>query len=70
MSYCLNPHCPNPSDPMNIYGKVCRNCGTNLLLKNRYRVIQLLGRGGFAKTFEIDDAGKTKVLKVLDLSRF
>jgi serine/threonine protein kinase len=55
---------------MNIYGKVCRNCGKNLLLKNRYRVIKLLGRGGFAKTFEIDDAGTTKVLKVLELSRF
>ncbi len=70
MSYCLNPDCPNPMDPMNAYGKICRNCGKNLLPKNRYRVLTLLGRGGFAKTFEIDDAGKKKVLKILDLSRF
>ncbi|CAD5942208.1 putative WD repeat-containing protein alr3466 [Planktothrix tepida] len=35
------------------------------MLEGRYRVIKQLGGGGFGKTFEIDDQGKCKVLKVL-----
>ncbi len=31
--------------------KFCLNCGFNLLLRQRYRPIQLLGRGRFGKTF-------------------
>lgn len=70
MIYCLNPKCINPIDPMNINGKICRNCGNHLLIKNRYKVIKVLGRGGFARTFEIiDTQGIQKVLKVLDFSR-
>ncbi|HBE16802.1 MAG TPA: hypothetical protein DEG17_18530 [Cyanobacteria bacterium UBA11149] len=42
----------------------------NQLLQNRYRVIRKLGKGGFAQTFEIDDCGIKKVLKVLNLERF
>lgn len=34
-------------------------------LCNRYRVVQLLGEGGFSQTYEIDDNGNRKVLKVL-----
>ncbi|AFZ60684.1 CHASE2 domain-containing protein [Anabaena cylindrica FACHB-243] len=41
-----------------------------LIIKNRYRVIKQIGQGGFGKTFEIDDRGKIKVLKVLDLKNF
>ncbi|MBD6617199.1 ABC transporter substrate-binding protein [Komarekiella sp. 'clone 1'] len=71
MSYCLNPNCTNPADPMNDNGKVfCRNCGANLLIENRYRVIKLLSIGGFARTFELEDNGIKKVLKLLSLSRF
>jgi eukaryotic-like serine/threonine-protein kinase len=71
MSYCLNPKCTNPADPMNDNGKTfCRHCGVNLLIKNRYRVIKLLGGGGFARTFEVEDNSTKKVLKVLSLSRF
>lgn len=36
-----------------------------MLLNNRYRVIRQMGEGGFGKTFEVDDSGKKKVLKVL-----
>jgi len=36
-----------------------------LLLQNRYRVVQLLGRGGLAETWKVDDDGTPKVLKVL-----
>ncbi len=41
-----------------------------LLLQNRYRVLQPLGKGGFGQTFEVDDGGIPKVLKVLNLDRF
>jgi serine/threonine protein kinase len=36
-----------------------------LLLEGCYRVIQPLGGGGFGKTYEIDDCGTPKILKVL-----
>ncbi len=65
MSYCLNPKCQNPSDPANAERSVCRHCGSPLLLESRYRLIQPLGGGGFGKTYEIDDRGQKKVLKVL-----
>ncbi|HLO47898.1 MAG TPA: serine/threonine-protein kinase [Kamptonema sp.] len=65
VSYCLNPKCPNPSDPANADKSVCRHCGSGLLLEGRYRILQPLGGGGFGKTFEIDDRGQRKVLKVL-----
>lgn len=37
----------------------------NLLLDNRYRVIKKLGQGAFGETWEVDDRGVHKVLKVL-----
>ncbi len=65
MTYCINPHCPKHIDLANANNPICRNCGSQLLLQNRYRVLKQLGQGGFGNTFEIDDGGKTKVLKVL-----
>jgi serine/threonine protein kinase len=53
MSYCLNPDCPKPQNPDN--AKFCLTCGTKLLLKDRYRAIQPLGRGGCSRTFEAVD---------------
>lgn len=49
MSYCVNPECQNPQNSST--AKFCLNCGSNLVLRQRYRAIQLLGRGGFGKTF-------------------
>ncbi|MEG3860112.1 serine/threonine-protein kinase [Microcoleus sp. herbarium12] len=49
MSYCLNPECQKPENPNT--AELCLNCNFNLLLRQRYRPIQLLGRGGFGKTF-------------------
>ena len=49
MSYCVNPECQNPQNSPN--ATFCLNCGSNLLLRQRYRAIQPLGRGGFGKTF-------------------
>ncbi len=65
MSYCINPNCPKPSDPSNDDRRNCRSCGSELLLQGRYRVLQPLGGGGFGQTYEIDDNGNRKVLKVL-----
>lgn len=49
MSYCLNPNCSQPQNPLSV--KFCLNCGTKLLLKDRYRAIQPLGQGGMGRTF-------------------
>jgi serine/threonine protein kinase len=65
MSFCINPNCPKPLDPANTKNRICCNCGSEILLRGRYRVIKQLGCGGFGKTYEVDDSGKAKVLKVL-----
>ena len=53
MSYCLNPECPKPKNPTN--AQVCRACGSKLLLRDRYRVLNSLGQGGFGATFLASD---------------
>lgn len=65
VSYCLHPNCPNPSDPANAHKRICPHCGSPLLLNGRYRIVKTLGSGGFGKTFEVDDRGDSRVLKVL-----
>lgn len=49
MSYCLNPACPNPENPD--HADSCEACGSNLLLRDRYRASKPLGQGGFGATF-------------------
>lgn len=57
MSYCLNPACSRPDQ--NLDGtKFCRNCGSKLLLKDRYRAIKPIGQGGFGRTFLALDEDK------------
>ncbi|WP_017717649.1 serine/threonine-protein kinase [Kamptonema formosum] len=66
MSYCINPRCPNRQNPDNLAN--CQSCGTLLLVNNRYRLLKPLRElDEFSPTeiFEIDDAGASKVLKVL-----
>ncbi|MHC5599634.1 MAG: protein kinase domain-containing protein [Nostoc sp.] len=64
MSFCINPHCPNPQNQNSTL--FCQSCGSELLLEGRYRVVSVLGGGGFGKTYEvIERSGTTKVLKVL-----
>ena len=68
MSYCINPQCLQPKNhPSSQY---CHACGSQLLLQERYRVLDHLGDGGFGKTYEIEDGNKRKVLKVLHLNHF
>ncbi|AFY32991.1 serine/threonine-protein kinase [Calothrix sp. PCC 7507] len=60
MIYCLNPSCNQPLNPDGIV--FCQSCGTKLipLLRNRYRIIQPLGGGGFGRTFLATDEDKLK----------
>ncbi|MDX2240973.1 MAG: serine/threonine-protein kinase [Leptolyngbyaceae cyanobacterium bins.302] len=39
-------------------------------LQNRYHVLQPLGKGGLSQTYDVEDVGTIKVLKVLNLQRF
>ncbi|MFB2878825.1 protein kinase domain-containing protein [Floridanema aerugineum] len=55
MSYCLTPGCFSPVNPDN--AKFCLSCGSLLTLKDRYRPMQLIGKGGFGKTFLAIDEG-------------
>lgn len=49
MSYCLNPSCPKPVNHPK--AKICRACGSKLLLRDRYHLVKGLGKGGFGATF-------------------
>ncbi|AFY83191.1 serine/threonine-protein kinase [Oscillatoria acuminata] len=54
MSYCVNPACPEPKNADNAIQ--CQACGSNLLLRDRYRAVKALGQGGFGATFvAVDD---------------
>ncbi len=56
MSYCLNPACQNPQNADRT--QFCLNCGAKLLLRERYRTLKPLGRGGFGRTFLAVDEDK------------
>ena len=56
MSYCLNPNCSKPQNPPAV--KLCKNCRSKLLLRDRYRAIKAIGQGGFGRTFLAVDEDK------------
>jgi len=49
MSYCLNASCPEPKNPGPT--KICKACGSKILLYKRYLAVKKLGKGGFGATF-------------------
>lgn len=49
MSYCINSHCQHPENLDR--ATVCKSCGSNLLLKGRYRVLHTLGQSLGGRTF-------------------
>ena len=64
LSLCITPRCDKPQNSDNV--QFCQNCGSALLLKQRYRATKVLGEGGFGKTYEASDLGTpNKVIKVL-----
>ncbi|HAA32851.1 MAG TPA: protein kinase, partial [Cyanobacteria bacterium UBA8553] len=66
MSYCINPRCPQPNEPANVNNRVCRNCGSDLLLLGHYQVMRVLSdNSGFGKVYEAYNGAIPKILKVL-----
>ncbi|MGB3294697.1 MAG: serine/threonine-protein kinase [Phormidesmis sp.] len=49
MTYCIATGCPKPKNAPN--ARLCQACGSKLWLRDRYRVLGALGRGGFGATF-------------------
>lgn len=49
MSYCPNPVCAQPQNDR--HASVCADCGTLLVLGDRYRLLRPIGQGGFGATF-------------------
>ena len=54
MSKCLNPDCLQTNSKT----VFCQKCGSKLLLTDRYRALEILGQGGFGRTFLAVDEHK------------
>ncbi|MDY7013656.1 MAG: serine/threonine-protein kinase, partial [Cyanobacteriota bacterium] len=59
MSYCFNPNCNHPQNSER--DRICQSCGHSLRLQERYRVLKLIGQGGFGRTFlAVDESQPAK----------
>jgi len=62
MIYCLTCNHPNNSDN-NVH---CQQCGALLALRNRFKILNPIGQGGFGKTYlaeDLDNRNKRCVVK-------
>jgi serine/threonine protein kinase len=67
VSYCINPKCLERHNPDHL--ETCQACGTPLLVRDRYRLIEPLRQlDGYSHTeiFLVEDKDILKVLKVLN----
>jgi serine/threonine protein kinase len=55
MSNCLCLACDR-ANPLTL--KFCTECGARLQIQDRYRALEVIGQGGFGKTFLAQDEGK------------
>ena len=53
MSYCINPVCSRPKNPPQ--ANICQTCGSQILLRDCYRVLKPLSLGKFGATFLAQD---------------
>ncbi len=56
MLYCCNPLCPDPFNFNDV--STCISCGHQSLtpiFHHRYKIIKILGEGGFGKTYQAED---------------
>lgn len=65
MICCLNPNCQQPQNPDET--TYCQSCGAELvsLLRGRYRISQLIGQGGFGRTYLALDEDRLKTRCVI-----
>ncbi len=49
MTYCIATGCSQPKNAAS--AQFCKSCGSKLWVRDRYRVLGALGRGGFGATF-------------------
>lgn len=53
MLICVNPACDHPRNPG--VASVCNACGRSLRLADRYQCLEIIGQGGFGRTFLAHD---------------
>ncbi|BAY33917.1 serine/threonine protein kinase [Nostoc carneum NIES-2107] len=66
MSLCINPACTQPHQSGPQEYRFCQNCGSQLDLLERYRVMRLIcDNSGFSKVYEAYEKDTPKIIKVL-----
>jgi serine/threonine protein kinase len=56
MCLCINPQCHKPQNTSQEL--FCLNCGSQLLIQGRYRVVKKLAIGGFGEAYEVEDENR------------